>query len=250
MRLGRFVHKYSGDEFSGIAGDDFVIRIDNLLSMKKMEEISLSELEVLTPVMPKKIVAVGLNYRRHAEELNMKIPDEPVIFLKPESAVLPHLGNIVYPEASSRVDYEAELAIVIKHKAKGVRVDEAGDYILGFTPFNDVTARDLQAKDGQWARAKGFDTFAPFGPYIDTDVGNPDNLKVQAVLNGRIVQDSDTSDMIFPVDRIVSFVSGIMTLYPGDIIATGTPEGIGPMRKGDEIVIRIGEMTELKNFVV
>jgi 2-keto-4-pentenoate hydratase/2-oxohepta-3-ene-1,7-dioic acid hydratase in catechol pathway len=179
----------------------------------------------------------------------MALPDEPVLFLKPSSAVVASGSSIVYPESSSRVDYEAELGIVIKTEARNVSESEAASVVLGYTAFNAVTARDLQSKDGQWTRAKGFDTFAPFGPYIETELKNPNDLAIQAILNGKVVQDSRTSDMIFPVEKIISFVSKVMTLYPGDVIATGTPEGIGSMKKGDEIVIRIEGLEDLVNDV-
>lgn len=215
----------------------------------RFEVFPAEELEILPPILPTKIVCAGLNYKRHASEMKMDLPEEPVLFLKPASAILSAGGTIRYPDMSSRVDYEAELGVVIKTETRNVSVEEAGKTILGYTAFNDVTARDLQNKDGQWTRAKGFDTFAPFGPFIETELENPGNLRIQALLNGEVVQDSNTSDMIFSVNELVSFVSRIMTLYPGDIIATGTPEGIGPMRRGDRIVVRIEGLDDLVNFV-
>ena len=209
----------------------------------------IKEFKLLAPVIPSKIIAVGLNYKDHAEELNLPIPKEPIIFLKPPSAVIGPGEPILLPAQSNRVDYEAELAVVIKKPAKNIKPEQAKEYILGYTCFNDITARDLQAKDGQWSRAKSFDTFAPIGPWIETEL-EPGNLKIQALLNGKLVQDSSTSNLIFSVPELVSFISQIMSLFPGDVIATGTPSGIGPLSAGDEIIIRIQGIGELKNPVV
>jgi len=208
----------------------------------------IKDFKLLAPVVPQKIIAVGLNYKDHAEELNLPIPKEPIIFLKPPSAVIGPGEPIILPAQSNRVDYEAELAVVIKKRAKNIKPEQAKEYILGYTCFNDVTARDLQAKDGQWSRAKSFDTFAPLGPWIETEL-EPGNLKIQALLNGKVVQDSSTSNLIFSVPELVSFISQIMSLFPGDVIATGTPSGIGPLSAGDEIIIRIQGIGELRNSV-
>ena len=208
----------------------------------------LSGLLISAPSKPTKIVAVGLNYLRHTAEMNFKIPETPLLFLKPPSSILPDKGRIIYPASSERVDYEAELGVVIKKTAKNVYEPEAAGCILGYTAFNDVTARDLQSLDGQWTRAKGFDTFSPFGPYIETGL-NPGNLRIRAILNGKVRQDSSTADMIFSVFKLVSFISSVMTLYPGDVIATGTPGGIGEMKRGDEIIIRIEGLDDLVNTV-
>jgi 2-keto-4-pentenoate hydratase/2-oxohepta-3-ene-1,7-dioic acid hydratase in catechol pathway len=248
MKTGRFYDREKKIEFFGIIEGEKVRQIADFDKPDITEEWELAKLEVLTPVMPKKIIAVGLNYKRHAEEMKLPIPDEPVLFLKPHTAALPHKGVIRYPEMSSRVDYEAELGIVIAKGGRNIPEAETDKYILGFTAFNDVTARDLQKIDGQWARAKGFDTFAPFGPYVETDL-DPSDLPLAAVLNGRTIQSSRTSDMIFSVPFLVSFISRVMTLEPGDVIATGTPEGIGPMERGDEIIIRIEGLTDLVNII-
>ncbi len=186
----------------------------------------------------------------HADEMKDKLPEEPLLFIKPSSSILAHKQPVIYPESVNRLDFEAELGVVIKTTAKNIEIKDASDYILGYTCFNDVTARDLQAKDGQWTRAKGFDTFAPFGPYIETEIDNPQKLKIQSILNGEVKQNSNTSDMIFPINFLVSFISKIMTLYPGDIIATGTPQGIGPMQKGDRIIIRIEGLDDLENSII
>jgi len=209
----------------------------------------IADVEILIPCQPSKIVCVGLNYRAHAQEVNLALPKEPVIFLKPPSAALPHKGKIVRPAMSGRVDYEGEVGIVIGKMAKNVKLEEAYSYIFGATCFNDVTARDLQSKDGQWTRAKSFDTFAPFGPCIATGL-NYDNLSIELLLNGEVKQKSNTSDLIFNISQIVSFISQVMVLMPGDVIATGTPSGIGPMNSGDTVQVRVEGVGVLENYVV
>ena len=208
-----------------------------------------TDIKFLPPTLPTKIICLGLNYIDHAKELNMPIPEEPIIFLKPSSAVIGDKDSIIYPSCVSQLDYEGELAVVIKKTAKNVPEEKVKDYILGYTCFNDVTARDLQKKDGQWTRAKSFDTFAPIGPWIVPDVDTK-NLVIQTLLNDKIVQNSNTKNMIFDVETVVSFVSKIMTLYAGDVISLGTPPNVGPMKKGDKVVVRIQNIGELTNFVV
>lgn len=248
MKLGTFRSPDKNEVFKGIVKDEVVYKIKNYDKPEIEGEYELKSLKILPPTSPTKIIAVGLNYRDHAEEMRLPLPDEPIIFLKPPSSVIAHRENIIYPEISRRVDFEAELAIVIKSTSKNISRNEAHRYILGYTAFNDVTARDLQKKDGQWTRAKSFDTFSPFGPFIETEI-DPSNLKIQSILNDEIKQNSSTSQMIFDVYELVSFVSKVMTLYPGDVIATGTPAGIGPMQKGDKIVIKIEGLNELENYV-
>lgn len=200
-------------------------------------------------IAPSKIICVGLNYKDHAKEFKQPIPKEPLIFLKPPSAVIYNRDEIIYPAGVKRLDYEAELAVIIKRKARHIKLKEASKYILGFTCLNDVTARDLQAKDGQWTRAKSFDTFCPIGPHIETEL-EPSGLKIESYLNGALMQSSHSSNLIFPVKKLIAYISGIMTLLPGDIIATGTPPGVGPMRPGDAIEIKIEGIGALKNTVV
>jgi 2-keto-4-pentenoate hydratase/2-oxohepta-3-ene-1,7-dioic acid hydratase in catechol pathway len=212
------------------------------------QKVSLSKVKILPPSVPEKIVCVGLNYKDHAHELGMKIPSEPVIFLKPPTALIGHNDKIIYPESVKLLDYEAELAVVIKKKAKNVLIKDADKYILGYTCLNDVTARDLQTKDGQWTRAKSFDSFCPVGPCIETDL-NPSNVRVEAYLNGKCKQKSTTSSFIFSVRYLVSFISKVMTLLPGDIISTGTPPGVGRMKEDDTIEIKIEGIGTLRNFV-
>lgn len=205
----------------------------------------------MVKIKPSKIICIGLNYRKHATELNMALPSEPIIFLKPTTSLIYDNDNIVYPEQTKELHYEAELGLVIKNKCKNISANLAKDFIKGYVCTNDVTARDLQKKDGQWTRAKSFDTFCPISKKIvPASKVNPLNLKIKAILNGKTVQESNTSDMIFNVFEIVSFVSKVMTLHPGDLILTGTPEGVGPMQKGDKIEIYIENVGKLTNFVV
>ncbi|MGI6784797.1 MAG: fumarylacetoacetate hydrolase family protein [Aminivibrio sp.] len=203
----------------------------------------------LPPVSPSKIPSVGLNYRDHAREVGLPIPEEPLLFLKPPTTVAGHKDPVVYPtHMSARVDYEAELAIVIGKKCSCVEAHDALDYVLGYTCANDVTARDLQTKDGQWTRAKSFDTFCPLGPWIVSGI-DPSNLDISLVLNGKEVQRSNTKNFIFPVEVLVSHVSKVMTLLPGDVIITGTPSGIGPVEKGDVMQVVIEGIGVLENRV-
>ncbi|MDA8163382.1 MAG: fumarylacetoacetate hydrolase family protein [Desulfobacteraceae bacterium] len=201
---------------------------------------------LLAPCSPSKIVAVGLNYKDHAEELGMPLPDEPLIFLKPPSSIIGPGDEITGPKMSSHVDYEAELGVVIGKRTKDIPPEKVNKHILGYTCVNDVTARDLQKKDVQFTRAKGFDTFCPIGPWIETEL-DPRDILIESRLNGELKQSSRTSQFIHDVPSLVSFVSMIMTLEPGDIISTGTPKGVGPMRHGDEIAVSIEGIGELKN---
>ncbi|MBN1621544.1 MAG: fumarylacetoacetate hydrolase family protein [Endomicrobiales bacterium] len=216
---------------------------------KSGRKYRLSKVRLLPPCEPTKIIALGLNYLDHAKELRMPIPFEPLLFLKAPTAVIGTEENIVYPKSTNRLDFEAELAIVIKKKAKNIPIKKAKDYILGYTCLNDVTARDLQSQDGQWARAKSFDTFAPMGPWIVSDI-NPNNLDIEAYINRKCKQYSNTKELIFKVEEIVYFTSKIMTLLPGDVISTGTPPGVGPMSKGDTVKIKIEKIGTLVNRVV
>ena len=207
-----------------------------------------ADVRLLSPCVPTKVVAVGLNYRDHAKELGMAVPDTPVLFLKPPTAVIGPGESIVCPAMSGRVDYEGELGIVIKDRISGIGPDDVRGHLLGYTCVNDVTARDLQKKDGQWTRAKAFDTFCPVGPWIETAL-EPHDLLIETFLNGDRKQSSRTSQFIFGVDHLVSFISQVMTLNPGDLILTGTPAGIGPMQAGDEVEVRIEGIGSLTNTV-
>lgn len=198
---------------------------------------------------PSKIIAVGLNYIDHAREMKMDLPKQPVIFLKPPSAIIYNKESIVYPPQTSELHYEAELAVVVKDRIKNISEAEAQGHILGFTCANDVTARDLQRADVQWARAKAFDTFCPIGPKIVSGI-NPDNLEIKLYLNGKLKQSSNTANLIFKVSYLLAFISQVMTLEEGDLILTGTPAGIGPMRVGDVVEVEIEKIGKLVNQVV
>lgn len=212
------------------------------------ETASLAEVSFLPPVLPSKVVAVGLNYKDHIQEMGLDTPKSPTLFLKPSTAVIGDKDNIHIPAMSRQVDYEGELALVINKRASQVRPEQAANYILGYTCLNDVTARDLQAIDGQWTRAKGFDTFCPLGPIV-TDQVDPQNLEIKTCLNGKLCQSSNTREFLWNVYDLVSFVSHAMTLLPGDVITTGTPSGIGPMQSGDIVEITIEGIGTLQNFV-
>ncbi len=197
---------------------------------------------------PTKIIAIGLNYHDHAKELNMPVPKSPILFMKPSTSVIGSGDPIIYPPQTKNLHYEGELAIVIKDKCRKVSKADAAKHIKGYTCANDVTARDLQNLDGQWTRAKSFDTFCPLGPKIVSNV-DPTNLKIQTRVNGKLKQDSNTKNMIFDVFELVSFVSGVMTLLPGDIIITGTPPGVGPLQVGDMVEVEIEGIGTLTNNV-
>jgi 2-keto-4-pentenoate hydratase/2-oxohepta-3-ene-1,7-dioic acid hydratase in catechol pathway len=212
--------------------------------------VPIGRVKLLSPADPSKIVAVGRNYKDHAAERNAALPDEPLLFLKPSTAVIGPNAAIVAPKMSSRVDYEGELALVVRKRASRLADDEPIEaYIMGYTCFNDVTARDLQDRDKQFTRAKSFDTFAAIGPCIATGL-DPGGLDIKTFLNGKLRQSSNTRHLIFPVPRLVRFISNIMTLLPGDVITTGTPAGIGPMEPGDRVDIQIEGIGTLSNWVL
>jgi 2-keto-4-pentenoate hydratase/2-oxohepta-3-ene-1,7-dioic acid hydratase in catechol pathway len=211
---------------------------------------ALADVRLLAPVRPSKMLCIGLNYRDHAREMGHKLPDEPVLFMKPTSALAGPGDAIVYPAGVTRVDHEAELAVVIRDRCRNVPEAEAAKHILGYTCFNDVTARDLQAKDGQWTRAKSFDTFGVVGPWIETDPGDPGRLAIVCRVNGEVRQRSSTDQLVFAPAFLVAWASRVMTLEPGDVIATGTPSGIGPMQPGDAVEVEIAGIGVLANTVV
>ncbi|MFH1709476.1 MAG: fumarylacetoacetate hydrolase family protein [bacterium] len=198
---------------------------------------------------PSKIIAIGLNYYDHARELKMPVPDHPIMFMKPSTSAIKNGQPIIYPPQSRNVHYEGELAVILGRKARNIQRSEVKKYIKGYTCANDVTARDLQNIDGQWTRAKSFDTFCPLGPKVVNDL-DPANLKIQTRVNGRVKQDSNTKNMIFDVFELVSFVSSVMTLLPGDVIITGTPPGVGPLEIGDAVEVEIEGIGTLKNKVI
>lgn len=211
--------------------------------------IPFDEAHLLAPVLPTKVVAVGRNYAEHASELGSEVPAEPIMFLKPPTAVIGPGTAVVLPSTSDEVHHEAELGVVMATVARGVAAEDAGRHILGYTAANDVTARDLQRRDGQWARAKGFDTFCPLGPAVETEL-DPAGLGVICRVNGEVRQDATTGDMIFGVAELIEFVTAVMTLLPGDVILTGTPSGVGPLEPGDFVEVEIERIGILGNPVV
>jgi 2-keto-4-pentenoate hydratase/2-oxohepta-3-ene-1,7-dioic acid hydratase in catechol pathway len=212
------------------------------------EEVPFDDVRLLAPVLPSKLVCIGRNYAAHAAEFGMDVPEEPLVFLKPSTAVIgPHDPIRLLP-VSKRVDYEGELAVVIGALARHVKAEDAARYVLGYTCANDVTLRDLQKKDGQWARAKGFDGSCPLGPWIETDL-DPTDVRVETRLNGEIRQAGQTSDMIFGVASLIEYITSFMTLLPGDAILTGTPEGVGKLTPGDTVEVEVDGVGTLANPV-
>lgn len=230
-----------GEKIQFVAGNIFDFKLKN-------ELISVKEVTLLTPCVPTKAVCVGLNYHDHAREMNEQLPKEPLVFLKPSSCLNHPFGNIEYPEITKNLHYEAELAIVIKKQAKKVPKEQALEYVLGYTCANDVTARDLQKSDGQWTRGKSFDTFLPLGPCIETNI-DPNNIPISLTLNGQVKQKSNTSNLIFKVPELIEFITKVMTLYPGDVILTGTPSGVGPMQHGDVVKVTLEGIGTLQNTI-
>jgi 2-keto-4-pentenoate hydratase/2-oxohepta-3-ene-1,7-dioic acid hydratase in catechol pathway len=210
---------------------------------------SLEEVRLLAPVLPGKVLAVGRNYAGHAAEFGSAPPAEPLLFLKPPSAVIGPGAAIVLPALSQQVDHEAELAVVIGRRCRSVRREEAMACVLGYTCANDVTARDLQRRDGQWSRAKGFDTFCPLGPWVVTGL-DPAGLEILCRVNGEVRQRGHAADLIFPVSRLIEHAAAVMTLEPGDVLLTGTPAGVGPLRAGDTVEVDISGIGVLRNPVV
>jgi 2-keto-4-pentenoate hydratase/2-oxohepta-3-ene-1,7-dioic acid hydratase in catechol pathway len=246
------------DEFGQPADDAVVVELtgDPLYVgiQPTQTEHLLSDVRLLAPVIPRsKVVAIGRNYAAHAAELGNDVPEEPLMFLKPNTSVVGPGDQVFYPPQSERVDYEGELAVVIGRICRDVPPEQATDVIFGYTIGNDITARDLQRTDGQWTRAKGFDSFCPLGPWIETDLDPQnfaDGVGIQTHLNGDLVQDGSTKDLIFDIPTLVAHITSVMTLLPGDVILTGTPEGIGPMQVGDEVEVSIAGLGALTNTVV
>ena len=225
---------YRSDPFDGI--------------VESGQEIALKDVTLLAPCEPTKIVAIGINYAPHAKELDFQIPPVPLIFLKPPSSVIGPGEAIILPEMSQQVDYEGELAVIIGRKTKNISEEKALEAVFGYSCINDVTARDLQKKDVQFTRSKSFDTFAPLGPCIETEL-NPGGVDVKSYVNSELRQNGNTFQMIRSVPELIAFISQIMTLYPGDVIATGTPAGVGPLKHGDTVSVEIAEIGTLSNCV-
>ncbi len=248
----------SGQKHTGIIENNLIYRLDydSVIEAIKNEEIikdtykssatdQLDDVKILVPVDASKIVCVGLNYSDHADELEMKLPTEPLLFMKPSTSLVASLDEIIYPDDTEKLDFEAELGIVILSETNKDNNDKIN---IAYTIINDVTARDLQEKDGQWTRAKSFDTFCPTGPVVVTGI-DPSNQRIYSKVNGKIKQDSNTKNMIFSPEQLVKYVSNIMTLNEGDLIATGTPPGIDHLKKGDTVSIGIEEIGVLENIV-
>lgn len=251
MRIARVsVPEVSGPLFGVINGTKIDIIKGHPFADIELTGVSfdLDEVKILSPVLPSKVVCVGKNYADHAKELGGEVPAQPVIFLKPSTTVIGENDPILLPSQSSNVHHEAELAVVISHLCKNVEVSRAHEVILGYTVANDVTARDLQEKDGQWTRAKSFDTFCPLGPWIETQI-DPTNLDISCEVNGEVKQAGNTSDMVRDAHEMVSWISKVMTLLPGDVILTGTPAGVGPIVNGDVVEVTIAGIGTLANPV-
>lgn len=256
MRIARFVA--DGDPRFGVIGADGDTPIIAPLKGDPMyagleltgEKLLLDDVRLVAPVIPRsKVIGIGKNYADHVAEMGGEVPAEPLVFLKPNTAVIGPGEPIFYPKQTNDLHFEGELAVVIGRICKDIAPEDAAKVIYGYTIANDVTARDLQASDGQWARAKGFDTFCPLGPWIETDF-DPAAARVQTTLNGETKQDGNTSDMIHSVAEIIAHVTSFMTLLPGDVILTGTPEGVGPMVAGDSVSVSIEGIGSLTNTVV
>lgn len=252
MKYVRFKTKEGIARYGVLEDDERIRAIDGT----PFEDLKLSndyyfveEIDLLSPTDYSKAICIGLNYRDHAEEFGLPIPESPVVFLKPSTCAIGQGENVIYPSMCSRLDYEAELAIVIGKKCRNIAEEEAENYILGYTIANDITARDLQPKNGQWTIAKCFDTFLPLGPYVSNEI-KPDDLYIASKVNGQIKQESRTSNLIFKVPFLVSYLSKIMTLLPGDVIITGTPGGIAGMNDGDIVEIIIEGLGVLRNKIV
>lgn len=250
MRLARF--RFAERIATGLVEGDVVHPLRGTFFEDPIptgDELPLPDVRLLAPVIPSKVVCVGRNYADHAAELGNEVPAEPLLFLKPSTAVIGPDDPIPMPAVSERVDHEAELGVVIGRLCKGVSEEEAQGYVLGYTCGNDVTARDLQQRDGQWSRAKGFDGFCPLGPWIETDLDTAD-LRVECRVNGEVRQSAKTSLLTFTPAFLVSYVSRVMTLLPGDVLLTGTPAGVGPLSDGDHVEVEVEGLGVLRNRAV
>ena len=246
MRIARVLFNGS-PVWATIVGEDVYHLNDVYGAQERGERLGrLSDLRLLAPAEPKKVICIGLNYALHAAESGKTIPTEPLMFFKPPTALINPGDDIIWPIGTNRIDSEAELAVVIRRKAKLIQPDTWREYVLGYTCGNDVSARDWQDADGQWTRAKGFDTSLPLGPWLQTDV-DPDNLRIRGYLNGQVRQDSTTADLGHKTGKLVAFVSRFFTLEPGDILMTGTPANPGPMEDGTEYTVEIEGIGRLTN---
>ncbi len=250
MKFLRFVGKDNVERYGWLHDDCVGLVEGNLFGEYRRLEASfkLSEVKILAPVIPEKIICLGRNFVEHAKEQGVEVPESPLIFLKPPSAVIAEAEEVVLPLQSQQVEHEAELVVVIGKQGRWIPIEDAQNYVFGYTIGNDITARDLQAKDGQWTRAKGFDTFCPLGPWIETEL-DPSDLLITCRVNSELRQMASSSEMVFSVPQVIAYVSSIMTLKPGDLIFTGTPSGIGSIVSGDEMEIEIEGIGVLHNRV-
>jgi len=248
MRIIRYLQQDGTARYGWVLGDKVgLIEGDPYAAFQRAEATTpLADLKLLPPALPSKIICVGRNYADHAKELGNEVPEVPMLFLKPPSSLVAHGETIILPPQTQQPEHEAELAIVIGKRGRWIEPDAVNEYILGYTIANDITARDLQKRDGQWTRGKGFDTFCPFGPWIETDF-DPADAVVTCSVNGELRQMGSTRDMIFSVRQLLAYISSVMTLEPGDLILTGTPAGVGPLKDGDELVTSIEGLGELRN---
>jgi 2-keto-4-pentenoate hydratase/2-oxohepta-3-ene-1,7-dioic acid hydratase in catechol pathway len=253
VRLARIAHP-GGVAFASVEGDGDDTQVLEIAEHPfgqpnfTGKRWPLADVRLLAPILPSKVIAVGRNYAKHAAEFGNAVPTDPMIFIKPSTTIIGPNAAIKLPKASEHVDFEGELAIVIGQPVKNVPAARAASVILGYTVANDVSARDLQKSDGQWGRAKGFDTFCPLGPWIETSLDASD-LALHTQLNGELKQDGRTSDLVHGIGELIEFISGVMTLLPGDVILTGTPEGVGQMYDGDDVSITIEGIGTLSNPV-
>jgi len=249
----RFIRYTTGNEAPryGWVYEDMVGPIEGVPfgEFRRLEaEIPIHMVRMLAPVQPGKIICVGRNYAEHAREQNVEVPEIPLLFMKPPSSIIGPGETIILPPQSKQVEHEGELAVVIGRTGRWISADEALNYVIGYTVANDVTARDLQRRDGQWTRGKGFDTFCPIGPWIETEL-DPADVLVQTRVNGEMRQMASTREMMFPVEQLIAFISSVMTLVPGDMILTGTPAGIGPLTPGDVVEVTVEGVGSLSNPV-
>ena len=250
MRIVRYQYKKQSPRFGWVYEDKVGEIEGNIFEEYRRQEaeLPLSEVKLLAPTQPSKIICIGRNYVEHAKELGNDVPKIPLIFLKPPSSIINPGESIILPPQSQQVEHEAELVVVIGKRGRDITTENVKNYILGYTVGNDVTARDLQKSDGQWTRAKGFDTFCAFGPWIDTEFDTSDAL-ITCRVSGQPRQMGSTRDMVFNVNTLIAFISSVMTLEPGDILFTGTPAGVGPLKPGDEVVVEIEGLGVLSNPV-
>ncbi len=249
MKIARYT--YGGSTYTGIIKGEKIYKCTSDIYSGdfscESEGISLGDVKLEVPCVPSKIVAVGKNYSEHIKEMGGEVPSTPIIFIKPSTSAIACEEDIVFPEISQRVDHEAELCFVVKKTAKKVKKEDWKEYILGYSCLNDVTARDIQKQDGQWTRAKSYDTFAPIGPWLETEL-DPHNVQVTARINGEVRQSASTSLFLYSIGELLEFITDGITLLPGDVVTTGTPSGISPMNKGDIVEIEVEGIGILRNY--